>query len=190
MCRCKKACFMLNFAQLQRCKCGRPLLQNLPSDSATNILICWKVDFKLFWGGCWFVMKSFAELCKNIRCTSYVHKVYIGVFVKYCECDIYNNNIIIIYFVAGATAILAVLSILVKLQIICICSISCVLLSDRNWESGELVAHSYRTCFQKSRLSVVSTWIDYCYVLGFAHAPQFLWCKIIADSSKVLWLRL
>ena len=85
-----------------------------------------------FWGGCWFVMKSFAELCKNIRCTSYVHKVYIGVFVKYCECDIYNNNIIIIYFVAGATAILAVLSILVKLQIICVCSISCVLLSDRN----------------------------------------------------------
>lgn len=131
-----------------------------------------------FWGGCWFVMKSIAELCKNIRCFCKVLWMW------------YNNNIIIIYFVAAATAILAVLSILVKLQIICVCSISCVLLSDRNWESGELVAHSYRTRFQKSRLNVVSTWIDDCYVLGFAHAPQFLWRKIIADSSKVLWLRL
>ena len=174
---------MLNFAQLQRCKCGRPLLQNLPPDSATNILGCWRVDFKLThrWSFLGWLLICYEKFWRALQ--------------KHCFCKVLWMwyifiYIIIIYFVAAATAILAVLSILVELQIVCICSISCILLSDRNWESGELVVHSCRTRFQKSRLSVVSTWIDDRYVLGFAHTPQFLWHKIIADSSKVLWLRL
>ena len=117
MCRCKKACFMLNFAQLQVWETFA--LQNLPPDSATNIRSCRRVDFKLthhrsFLG--WLLI-CYEKFCRAQQ----KHKVFLSSTVNVIY--IYNNNNII-YFVAVATAILAVLSSLVKLQIICICSIN------------------------------------------------------------------